>query len=73
MRVPLGAIIGRFPFPNSSNGAQDHNPNQNLEMGDVIRHGRKCKDIPFLVFFIVFWIALIVNSSFVFYKGNPLR
>ncbi|XP_071714531.1 choline transporter protein 1-like [Rutidosis leptorrhynchoides] len=73
MRASLGAIIGRFPFPNSSNGAQDQTQNQTLQLGDVIRHGRKCRDIPFLVFFIVFWIAFIVNSSFGFYKGNPLR
>ncbi|MFS8015247.1 putative choline transporter [Helianthus anomalus] len=69
MRGSLGAVIGRFPFSSSSNGDQ----NQNLETGDVIRHDRKCRDIPFLVFFIAFWIALIVNSSFGFYKGNPLR
>ncbi|KAD7117912.1 hypothetical protein E3N88_05180 [Mikania micrantha] len=71
MRVSLGAVIGRFPFSSSSNSEQSQN--QNLEVGDVIRHGRKCRDIPFLVFFIAFWIALIVNFSFGFYKGNPLR
>lgn len=73
MRVPLGAVIGRFPFSSSSNDEQDQAQSQNLEMGDVIRHGRKCKDIPFLVLFIAFWIALVVNSSFGFIKGNPLR
>lgn len=73
MRVSLGAVIGRFPFSSSSNGELDQHQNQNLEMGDVIRHDRKCRDVPFLVFFIAFWIALIVNSSFGFYKGNPLR
>ncbi|KAK9064247.1 hypothetical protein SSX86_015627 [Deinandra increscens subsp. villosa] len=73
MRASLGAVIGRFPLSSSSNSEQAQTQNQNHETGDVIRHGRKCKDIPFLVFFIAFWIALIVNSSFGFYKGNPLR
>ncbi|GLT62149.1 hypothetical protein SLA2020_348070 [Shorea laevis] len=62
MRGPLGAVIGRYP---SSDG--------NTQMGGIIRHNRKCRDIPFFVIFIAFWVAMIVNSSFGFNKGNPLR
>ncbi|KAK7405223.1 hypothetical protein VNO78_06422 [Psophocarpus tetragonolobus] len=62
MRGPLGAVIGRYP---SSDGV--------TQMGGIIRHNRKCRDIPVLVFFIAFWVAMIVNSSFGFNQGNPLR
>uniref|UniRef100_A0A7N2MAN6 Choline transporter-like protein n=1 Tax=Quercus lobata TaxID=97700 RepID=A0A7N2MAN6_QUELO len=62
MRGPLGAVIGRYP---SSDG--------NTQMGGIIRHNRKCRDIAFLVIFIAFWVAMIVNSSFGFNQGNPLR
>ncbi|KAL4619590.1 hypothetical protein ACB092_06G090800 [Castanea dentata] len=62
MRGPLGAVIGRYP---SSDG--------NTQMGGIIRHNRKCRDIVFLVIFIAFWVAMIVNSSFGFNQGNPLR
>ncbi|XP_062169834.1 choline transporter protein 1 [Alnus glutinosa] len=62
MRGPLGAVIGRYP---SSDG--------NTQMGGIIRHNRKCRDIPFFVIFIAFWVAMIVNSSFGFNKGNPSR
>ncbi|XP_040985730.1 choline transporter protein 1 [Juglans microcarpa x Juglans regia] len=62
MRGPLGAVIGRYP---SSDG--------NAQMGGIIRHNRKCRDIAFLVIFIAFWVAMIVNSSFGFNQGNPLR
>ncbi|KAA8523882.1 hypothetical protein F0562_010305 [Nyssa sinensis] len=62
MRGPLGAVIGRYP---SSDG--------NAQMGGIIRHNRKCRDVVFLVIFIAFWVAMIVNSSFGFNQGNPLR
>lgn len=62
MRGPLGAVIGRY---SSSDG--------NTQMGGIIRHNRKCRDIAFLVIFIAFWVAMIVNSSFGFNQGNPLR
>ncbi|PON56908.1 Choline transporter-like [Parasponia andersonii] len=62
MRGPLGAVIGRYP---SSDGS--------TQMGGIIRHNRKCRDVVFLVIFIAFWVAMIVNSSFGFNKGNPLR
>ncbi|KAI4333690.1 hypothetical protein L6164_018464 [Bauhinia variegata] len=62
MRGPLGAVIGRFP---SSDGS--------TQLGGIIRHNRKCRDIAVLVIFIAFWIAMIVNSSFAFNKGNPRR
>lgn len=63
MGGPLGAIIGRYP---TSNGDGD--------MGSgIIRHNRKCRDVVFLILFIAFWVAMIVNSSFGFNKGNPLR
>ncbi|CAI8593106.1 unnamed protein product [Vicia faba] len=64
MRASLGAVIGRHP---SSDGT--------IHMGGngIIKHNRKCRDIAVLVIFIAFWVALIVNSSFAFNKGNPLR
>ncbi|KAL7593260.1 hypothetical protein Lser_V15G35205 [Lactuca serriola] len=60
-----GPVIGKYP---SSDG--------NGEVGagnGIIKHNRKCRDIVFLVFFIAFWISMIVNSSFGFNQGNPLR
>ncbi|GAV86096.1 Choline_transpo domain-containing protein [Cephalotus follicularis] len=62
MRGPLGAVIGRYP---SSDGS--------VQNDGIIRHNRKCRDVAFLVIFIAFWVAMIVNSSFGFNKGNPLR
>ncbi|GMI79469.1 choline transporter-like 1 [Hibiscus trionum] len=62
MRGPLGAVIGRYP---SSDGT--------TEIGGIIKHNRKCRDVAFLVIFIAFWVAMIVNSSFGFNQGNPLR
>ncbi|OIV99154.1 hypothetical protein TanjilG_01129 [Lupinus angustifolius] len=62
MRGPLGAVIGRYP---SSDGVN--------QMGGIIRHNRKCRDITVLLIFIAFWISMIVNSSFGFNQGNPLR
>ncbi|KAF7836734.1 choline transporter protein 1 [Senna tora] len=62
MRGPLGAVIGRYP---SSDGS--------TQVGGIIRHNRKCRDVAVLVIFIAFWIAMIVNSSFGFNQGNPLR
>ncbi|KAJ7948635.1 choline transporter-like protein 2 [Quillaja saponaria] len=62
MRGPLGAVIGRYP---SSDGS--------TQLGGIIRHNRKCRDVAFLVIFIAFWIGMIVNSSFGFNQGNPMR
>ncbi|GMH05650.1 hypothetical protein Nepgr_007490 [Nepenthes gracilis] len=61
MRGPLGVVIGRCP---SSDGSQG---------GGIIRHNRKCRDVVFLILFIAFWVAMIVNSSFGFNQGNTLR
>lgn len=62
MAGPLGAVIGRYP---SSDG--------NTQVGGIIRHHRKCRDVAVLVVFIAFWVAMIVNSSFAFNQGNPSR
>ncbi|GFZ15490.1 plasma-membrane choline transporter family protein [Actinidia rufa] len=62
MRGSLGAVIGRYP---SSDGS--------AQMGGIIRHNRKCRDVVFLVFFIAFWVGMIVNSSFGFNKGKPIE
>ncbi|KAK6230529.1 hypothetical protein QUC31_002047 [Theobroma cacao] len=62
MRGPLGAVIGRYP---SSDGT--------TQIGGIIKHNRKCRDVAFLIIFIAFWVAMIVNSSFGFNQGNPLR
>ncbi|KAL1184780.1 hypothetical protein V6Z11_A01G068900 [Gossypium hirsutum] len=59
MRGPLGAVLERYPIT--------------TEDGGIIRHNRKCRDVAFLVIFIAFWVAMIVNSSFGFNQGNPLR
>ncbi|XP_078176050.1 plasma-membrane choline transporter family protein [Carex rostrata] len=65
MGGPLGAIIGRFPTAGMDGDSQMD--------GGIIRHNRKCKDLAFLFIFIAFWVAMIVNSSFGFNQGNPLR
>lgn len=63
MRGALGPMTGNY---SSSDGI--------AHMGDgVIKHNRKCRDVVFLVIFIAFWIAMIVNSSFAYNQGNPLR
>nr|DAD22915.1 TPA_asm: hypothetical protein HUJ06_024378 [Nelumbo nucifera] len=62
MRGPLGAVIGRYP---SSDGQS--------EVGGIIKHNRKCRDMVALIFFIGFWIGMIVNISFAYNRGNPLR
>ncbi|KAF8391355.1 hypothetical protein HHK36_023659 [Tetracentron sinense] len=62
MRGPLGPMKRRYP---SSDG--------NTQMGGIIKHNRKCRDVVFLILFIAFWVAMIVNSSFGFNQGNPLR
>jgi len=68
MGGPLGAIIGRYP--SAAAGGDD-------ELGGggagIIHHNRRCRDIAFLVIFAAFWVAMIVNSSFGFNQGNPLR
>ncbi|KAI4321877.1 hypothetical protein MLD38_035207 [Melastoma candidum] len=59
---PLGSVIGRYP---SSDGTK--------KLGGIVSNNRKCRDVGFLVFFFAFWVAMIVNSSFGFNRGNPLR
>ncbi|XP_057771812.1 choline transporter protein 1 isoform X2 [Salvia miltiorrhiza] len=67
MRGPLGPVIGKYPSSSDANGGMGNGNN------DIIKHNRKCRDLVFLVIFIAFWIAMIVNSSFAFNQGNPLR
>ncbi|KNA06868.1 hypothetical protein SOVF_177090 [Spinacia oleracea] len=43
------------------------------QLGGVIQKNRKCRDVVFLVIFAAFLVAMIVNSSFGFNKGNPKR
>ncbi|CAI0376154.1 unnamed protein product [Linum tenue] len=62
MSRPLGAVIGRYP---SSDGS--------TQIDGIIKRNRKCRDLAFLVVFVAFWVAMIVNSSFGFNQGNPLR
>lgn len=54
LNYPLGSIIGRYP---TSNG------DGKISSG-IINHNWKCRDLAFLVLFIAFWVAMIVNSSF---------
>lgn len=67
MRGPLGPVIGKYPSSSDANGGMGNVNN------DIIKHNRKCRDVVFLVIFIAFWVAMIVNSSFGFNQGNPLR
>jgi choline transporter-like protein 2/4/5 len=75
MGGPLGAIIGRYPSATTTGGGED------AELGGgrgdahlgIIQHDRRCRDLAFLVLFAAFWVAMIVNSSFGFNQGNPLR
>lgn len=67
MRGPLGPVIGKYPSSSDVNGGMGNGHN------DIIKHNRKCRDVAFLVLFIAFWVAMIVNSSFGFNQGNPLR
>ncbi|KAK6157405.1 hypothetical protein DH2020_011653 [Rehmannia glutinosa] len=67
MRGPLGPVIGKYPSSSDVNGGMGNGNN------DIIKHNRKCRDVVFLVIFIAFWVAMIVNSSFAFNQGNPLR
>lgn len=66
MGGPLGAIIGRFPTAADSQSEGE-------AAASIIRHNRRCRDLLFLVLFAAFWVAMIVNSSFAFNQGNPLR
>ncbi|KAF0899544.1 hypothetical protein E2562_020751 [Oryza meyeriana var. granulata] len=68
MGGPLGAIIGRYPSAAAPAGDDDGGPG-----GGIISHDSKCRDLPFLLLFAAFWVATIVNSSFGFNQGNPLR
>ncbi|KAJ4773718.1 Choline transporter-like protein 2 [Rhynchospora pubera] len=67
MGGPLGAIIGRFPTTGTGMDGDSQTD------GGIIRHNRRCRDLVFLFVFIAFWVAMIVNSSFGFNQGNPLR
>ncbi|GJN01297.1 hypothetical protein PR202_ga18553 [Eleusine coracana subsp. coracana] len=71
MGGPLGAIIGRYP--SAAGGGEDELGGGGGGGGSIIRHNRRCRDIAFLVIFAAFWVAMIVNSSFGFNQGNPLR
>lgn len=68
MGGPLGAIIGRYP--SAAGGDEQLGGGAG---GGIIRHDRRCRDIAVLVLFAAFWVAMIVNSSFGFNQGNPLR
>ncbi|KAI7733371.1 hypothetical protein M8C21_018623 [Ambrosia artemisiifolia] len=61
----MRGVIGKYP---SSDGNGEV-----IGANGIIKANRKCRDIVFLVFFIAFWISMIVNSSFGFNQGNPLR
>ncbi|KAL5715548.1 Choline transporter protein 1 [Ranunculus cassubicifolius] len=72
---PLGAIIGRYPSSSSSDGTttSSHHQLRGGASNSIISHNRKCRDVIFLIIFIAFWVSMIVNSSFAFNQGNPLR
>ncbi|XP_052151331.1 choline transporter protein 1-like [Oryza glaberrima] len=74
MGGPLGAIIGRHPAAAGGGGGDELGGVGGGGGGDgIIRHNRRCRDLAFLVLFAAFWVAMIVNSSFGFNQGNPLR
>ncbi|CAH9083226.1 unnamed protein product [Cuscuta epithymum] len=62
----LGEMKGKYP-------SSDGNGEGGGGVSCSINHNRKCRDVVFLVIFIAFWISMIVNSSFGFNRGNPLR
>jgi hypothetical protein len=64
----MGGPFGRYP--SAAAAGEDELGGAG---GGVIRHNRRCRDITFLVLFAAFWVAMIVNSSFGFNQGNPLR
>ncbi|KAL1817875.1 hypothetical protein ACET3Z_020449 [Daucus carota] len=64
MRGPLGAVVSTTHPASTEMGGNNNG---------IIKHNRKCRDVVFLVFFIAFWVAMIVNSSFAFNQGNPFR
>ncbi|KAK1290781.1 hypothetical protein QJS10_CPB18g01491 [Acorus calamus] len=72
MGGPLGAIIGRYPTVGRPE-QEGRRTQDGSDGGGIIRHNRKCRDLVFLFIFIAFWVAMIVNSSFAFNQGNPLR
>ncbi|XP_058078085.1 choline transporter protein 1 [Magnolia sinica] len=71
MGGPLGAIIGRYPTARRGDTHQMMGGDDGSS--SIIRQDRKCRDLVFLFLFIAFWVAMIVNSSFGFNQGNPLR
>ncbi|KAG0474636.1 hypothetical protein HPP92_014322 [Vanilla planifolia] len=68
MRGLLGVISGRHRVEIGVSDAGE----EPME-GGIIGHNRKCRDVGFLMVFIAFWVAMIVNASFGFNKGNPRR
>nr|GME02720.1 choline transporter-like protein 2 [Ipomoea batatas] len=66
MKGPFGAVVGKCP-------SSDGNGEVDGGSGGIVKGKRKCRDVAFLVIFIAFWVAMIVNSSFGFNQGNPLR
>uniref|UniRef100_A0A0D9ZSK6 Choline transporter-like protein n=1 Tax=Oryza glumipatula TaxID=40148 RepID=A0A0D9ZSK6_9ORYZ len=73
MGGPLGAIIGRHPAAAGGGGGDELGGVGGGGGDGIIRHNRRCRDLAFLVLFAAFWVAMIVNSSFGFNQGNPLR
>ncbi|KAL2653076.1 hypothetical protein R1flu_021204 [Riccia fluitans] len=67
---PTGAIIG---------GVERSPQGSPLQMGETppqkprIRIDRHCRDIPFLIFFALFLLGMVVNSGFGWNRGNPRR
>jgi hypothetical protein len=73
---PLGAIIGRYPSAAAGEdelGGGGGGGGGGAAGAGIISHNRRCRDVTFLVAFAAFWVAMIVNSSFGFNQGNPLR
>lgn len=44
-----------------------------LERIDDISEGRKCRDIPFLLLFLLMWAGMVVVAAFAISEGDPLR
>ncbi|KAL3684879.1 hypothetical protein R1sor_002901 [Riccia sorocarpa] len=67
---PKGAILGGIEM--SPQGSP-------LQMGEMtvqkprIKVNRHCRDIPFLIFFFLFLVGMVVNSGFGWNRGNPRR
>ncbi|KAG0591066.1 hypothetical protein KC19_1G146700 [Ceratodon purpureus] len=71
--TPRGEAPNSSPLypPAASTGPENEAGGERRKPG--IRRVHKCQDVVFLAVFLVFCVGFIVETSFAFNKGNPLR